>query len=474
MDKPVEGTEELKRLKTLIYLSELYLKNSSIQNIAKDIVIVSLQHIFLTTASMFRSIIELGFLPENTFLLGKLYSTNVHGERWIINAGITYFEFAGQNHNPIQTFDDKINIYVKKMWKAAQKKIQESNIKYLIILDEGGHCLENIPEAIVSSDINIVGIEQTKRGLYKTEKFSKKVPIISVASCAAKKHLESLIIVRSIYKKVKEIITPKEAKKSNIGIIGVGVIGEALLQYLQKLRKDAKKFNLFIYDTDQIKLQRIKTTNNKVYACDSVEQLVFHSDFIFGCTGKDISSIEWLDFNYNGSKTLISCSSSDIEFQKLVYKQDNNTERNIFDDVVLENTRNKGIVRILNGGYPINFMPNEIDIKTQDSVRDPREFIQITRGLLFSSIIYASEILCNYNLTNSKKNDEIKVIKLPHNHQKQVVSNWIKAYPRLRTRYDDIEHFLGFSANWHEWISENSEGQSIEDFYDYKDFLSLR
>ena len=426
-------------------------------------VIIGLQHIFKTTGALFNDLInQVKFNPKDVFLIGKLYSTDWEAVNMFRKSKIYYVPFVDDKYNVNLKYADRIKSHIDTLWTKVGYHClkQNSDKKYLIVLDEGGHLMENIPQYILNSDLKIIGIEQTTHGIRKAEKYPTRVPIISVATAAAKKYLEADTISETIIDRLNTIINKSKFIKPNIGLIGLGVIGRSFIKIISKTSFKDKIGRINIYDKDHATLNKIKQSFPDCFQQDSIKSLIKASDIILGCTGKDISAPNWMDIETDCCKLLISCSSSDIEFQSLIYNIDlfRENPKTIFEDIKL--VRN-GVekFKILFGGYPINFKKRE----NGPDNRDPEDKIEITRLLLFQGVRFAVHILGNYDLSNIKP--DAQIIQLAPWYQIYAAKVWFSKYDNMRNEIDKYEkityHFDATHQKTSNWVNQNSGGEIL-------------
>jgi hypothetical protein len=133
--------------------------------------------------------------------------------------------------------------------------------------------------------------------------------------------------------------------------------------------------------------------NNKYYRSNTLSSLISTSDYVFGCTGEDITSKIDICALSHDDKSLISCSSDDTEFKSLLKFIQKTSMRNFpvsspLDDIFYK-TGHKSIIRIFRGGFPINFDNSKKIEHTQG--------IQLTRGLMLGGILQAMSLLTSLN-----------------------------------------------------------------------------
>jgi S-adenosylhomocysteine hydrolase len=364
----------------------------------EDYYIISVQHLLRSTGSLFETIVQYGFKPKNIFLTGKIYSTHFETSINLKKLGINIIE---------SSIPDKLGYYssflegdVKGMWKQLMKVLTPG--AKIIILDDGGFVLKNVPDAVLSK-YKVIGIEQTTSGV-RLQKSFKSFPVIHVATSAAKRIIEPPIVSEAVKIQLGAII--HNLKPRIIGIIGYGHVGKAIANEFKK------QYNILVFDSNH----GIANLNAN-YLCFSKtkDELFLNSDVIIGATGHDISDVKWLTES-QGNKTLISVSSGDIEFNKLLkncYPYLLDKLESPLQDLRIR-TIDGYILKLLRGGLVANFRGKP------DS--SPGHVIQMTRGLLFAAII---QIIEQYErLINS-----VGPVVLDPNLQKEVVDFWFQDQP---------------------------------------------
>ncbi len=370
--------------------------------------IISVQHLLRSTGSLFEALIDIGFNPSHIYLTGKIYSTHKETENLLKDdLGINIFEST--KNEQLGDYSKGLKKDIEKMWTSLLK-IVKPNSK-IIVLDDGGYILKSVTKEILKKHV-IYGIEQTTSGIKKRDDF-ESFPIIDVAASAAKVLLEPLLVSEAVNIQLHEKFM--EFKPENIGIIGYGHIGKAIAQEYNE-----KGYNIFIFDDDE----SILKLDDSITQCKTAWELYEKSDIIIGSTGTDISNQKWIT-NSSGNKVFMSVSSGDIEFNNLI-------SSNSFEDLDTQENKNKPAplrikvlkteknhtLTLLRGGMVSNF--------TGSADSSPGEYIQITRGLLFSAII---QIIKNgEDLDNT-------VIKLDAELQKKVVADWFTDQPQKKMDY---------------------------------------
>lgn len=384
--------------------------------------IISVQHLLQTTGSLFEALIEIGFIPKNIFLTGKIYSTHEPTRIQLKNLGINIIESTYPQK--LGTYSECLEIDIKKMWRNLLSVLKPKS--KIIILDDGGYTLKNIPEHIIELH-NLIGIEQTTSGIRMQSAFDK-IPVISVASSAAKTFIEPPIVSEAVRIKLGKIIS--ELNPKTIGIVGFGHIGKAVAFNFMN------EYKVNVFDINE----KLKKTNSKQISISStLDRLFLNSDIIIGATGQDISNLKWFELA-NGNKTLISVSSGDIEFNQIIQFGNQYLTEQIYSPLQDLNfvTKNGYKLQILRGGMVANF--------TGSADSSPANIIQITRGLLMGSVIQAVEKIQSTCIQSG-------AVVLNPIIQNKVVKSWFLINPDRKNDYDEelLENFANI-----EWIRNNS------------------
>src|SRR5262249_48252362 len=143
----------------------------------------------------------------------------------------------------------------------------------VVVLDDGGRCIETAPDEI-SQTTTVIGIEQTTSGVHGRVAHT---PIVDVATSAAKRFLEPSLIANAVFLRVaKNLPTVRNLR---CGVIGLGNIGLAVARGLID-----KGHVVHVTDLVPSKASRLSNVN----WCASASEVLSNSDFVFGCTGSDV------------------------------------------------------------------------------------------------------------------------------------------------------------------------------------------
>jgi S-adenosylhomocysteine hydrolase len=335
----------LKRIDEMDLFSDISLKGH---------LLIACQHILETNIPLFETLIKKGLKPQNIFLLGKAYSTNKEVLNELGKKGICVDE-GSISFDSHKSFDDQFNLIVKEFLSNIKNKVDFSNYKKVILLDDGGNIIY-WANKIFEDLSNFFAIEQTSSGYNLLQNEKLKFSVVNVARSNTKLKQESPHIAEVVVDKLKFQLDKLKLNPRKVLIIGAGPLG---MEVFNRLKKD---FDVQKYD----KLEDLSDFNNPF-----LDSILGKFDMIVGTTGKEIINVSSHKYLKKGV-ILASASSSDREFQaeslrKLLPKSNN----------CHENAAVKSII-LLNSGFPINFDGGRISVEMSK--------IQLTRGLMLGAI----------------------------------------------------------------------------------------
>ena len=399
----------------------------------KKTAIVYVHHPLKTSINLIDAVIRLGANPDNIFVLGKKYSECPSVVEQIIDMGVHYQPCSLQVGLAKYAFSFTRDVNL--LWSSVLNNIK-SDVEEILILDHGGHAISYFPPELFSR-YKVVGIEKTTAGLISHNKHGFPVfPLIGVANSAAKRFLESPLIADAVVNKIVDFI-PIDRDGVTCGVVGFGAVGRSLTIKLRVMG-----FNVIVHDKNINYLEETKDLD--VITTQDLSALVANSDYIFGCSGQDITSSLIEHFRLaTKNKTLISCSSEDKEFlsllQVLSNQYDCNSVLNPLDHLEYK-TEFGATISIVRGGFPVNFDG------TGESV--PANDIQLTRSLVLAGILQAIEFFKMPSVVTRGG-----LYALNPTAQRCLVNEWIKCQPINRFCSELIDDF-----NNEEWILTNSNG----------------
>jgi len=360
-------------------------------------------HPLQTSRNVVDCLMKMGAKPENIYILGKRYSECDEVVQALIQTGVHYQPCSMQKGlgQYAKSFIHDINW----LWFKLMQTI-DSSIENIMVIDHGGHAVTYMPNELVDH-YKVIGIEKTSAGFFdQDKKGTLAFPIIDVANSTTKKHLESPLIAKTVVKKILSKL-PALDNEHRYGVVGAGAIGAALIKHLRALG-----YPLMVYDVDSACLEIYKEDKG-IICVNDLSALIAASDWIFGCSGRDITSNTLEQFRLaTRDKTLISCSSEDKEFLSLL-RQAGIQKPVVFDplDTIEYHSVFGATIEILRGGFPVNFDHTGESVEANE--------IQLTRALVVAAIIQATQYL-----EDSITVREPGIYPLDFNLQQFVVKEW--------------------------------------------------
>lgn len=327
----------------------------------KNISLIGAQHILPSTLTMLTSFFDRGLLPENVYLIGKCYSTDLYTYHQLKELGV-YVCPSSLQFQKNQPFDlcykENVKAFVKKFLR-----FRKNSAKKLICIDDGGELISHLNLISKRHGLTLVGLEQTTSGYQKIEQLNLNMGIINVARSFAKIKVESKIVVKTAIQAMYNKIIENSLCSKNTLIFGNGAIGGAMADALEQ------NSNVFLADIDCKK----STGTYEDYLRNLSD-----FDLIIGCVGKTVLPLNKLRELKEGS-ILISLSSSDREFDIVEPRSACKKVLSCHDDFKCANG-----ATVLNCGFPVNF--------SGDATKVDIEEFELTRALLTLGILQACEV----------------------------------------------------------------------------------
>jgi S-adenosylhomocysteine hydrolase len=379
-----------------------------------DTIIIAHTHLLPNNLPFFR---HLAYLvgPSKIFVLEKPYSTVKSVFNDLIKSGLEVFPVGMEAG---RSFEFATQKSLEVLWRRVLEEQKKNGFKKILIVDDGGDVWLSLPWQNLEG-VSVVGVEQTQRGITRIQNSSVRVPpIVSVASSGIKKIVEAGFIGESVIKKMDQLSLLNSSKQ--IGIIGMGTIGSALLTLLQKSGKKP-----IFYDSNS---KNISNTNSSASSWPSLDSLINDSDVVIGTTGTD--ALKGISFDrVKGEKIFIGASSADVEFGSLLKLSE--TISDPFETIRLT-VKDDLVINIMNGGFPINF-----DRKGDAT---PSEDIVLTRSLMYIGAMQAAKLFGSkpaiYNV------DKIS--------QKNLLEKWIEdkeaTHQSVSLTKEDVGSIVEFSG----------------------------
>jgi len=342
------------KLPLLDYTSALF-KNTNFENV----LLIAVQHILDSNYSMFEYLFDLGLNPQNTFLLGKCYSTNKETMEKFRKKGV-YVSDGSLAFDSHLSFDSQFELIVKDFLNFIQERVNFNDYEKVLLVDDGGS-LVYVGNSFFKNLSNIMAIEQTSSGYNKLKNEKLNFPVINVARSNAKLIYESPFIADLIVKKINSKLKELQLNPKSCLIIGAGSVGKELFNLLKN------KFETHIYDVQQHISDFGKT---------ELANIISDFDLIIGATGEEITNGKIYSKLKKGA-ILVSASSSDREFNAVNLRKSTPIIKDCHKDIFVNN------IWLLNCGFPLNFYGNKNSASP--------EKIQLTRALMLSAVCLAME-----------------------------------------------------------------------------------
>jgi len=380
-----------------------------------DTIVIAHTHLLPNNLPLFRHLAHLVRFGQ-MYVVEKPYSTVPFAYKELIRSEVEVISVKIEKGVP---YEFSVQKSLEVLWRRIISERKNGGFKNVLILDDGADIWLSIPWTQLDG-ISIAGVEQTQRGITRIKNSNLKLPpIISVATSGIKKLIESKFIGHSIVKKLNNLGFINKSK--TIGILGMGSIGESVLNSLKELGKDAIFYDSSFHTNPS-------SSDN---ARNALDTLLNESDLVIGTTGTDALKGVTLD-RVNGHKILASASSADIEFASILklgkWSDDsfNPISVPIHDNLTME---------VLNGGYPINF--------DREGNATSDEDIVLTRCLLYIGAMQAAKLL-------SSMSKESGIYNLDGKSQEMLLTKWIEEKVEAGKDIDiarqDIEEIINFGS----------------------------
>ncbi|GAB4192640.1 MAG: hypothetical protein Tsb0015_14960 [Simkaniaceae bacterium] len=326
-----------------------------------EVCLIGAQHILPTTLKMLMSFFDRGLLPEDVYLIGKCYSTDLYTYHHLKEIGVhvcpTSLQFKKNlpfDHYYRKNIENFVNNFLS---------IKKSTNKRLICIDDGGELITHLNHVFKRNKLKLAGLEQTTSGYQKIKNLNLGMGVVNVARSFAKINIESKIVIKTAIQALCDKLNKNSISPKNTLIFGNGAIGGAMADALEG------NSNVFLADTN-----RSKSTG--IYE-DYLNNLS-NFDLIIGCVGETVLPLDKINQLKRGT-TIISLSSSDREFDIVKPRQSCRHLESCHDDFECANG-----VKVLNCGFPINFSGEAAKV-------DIEEF-ELTRALLALGALQACNL----------------------------------------------------------------------------------
>lgn len=322
-----------------------------------DTLFVGCIHLLKANYFLIQKLIECGLRPGDIYLLGKVYSTSHQSASDISQLGV-YIHPASEIFDSHKSFDEAHLNAISELIAEIKPKIEDGNYKKLIVVDDGGHLLDQVLKESFGS-VSIKAVEWTSSGYNLLKDKAITFPIINMARSKAKLTLESPMIADAAIRWLKKYFGFLGNRVKKILVIGGGAIGSSIAAGL-KNEHDVQVYDLVADSSDFYK--------------ERLTHILGDYDMVIGATGKPVLVADDYHFLKKGA-ILASISSSDREFSAVGLRRKVKLTNDSHKTIAVDN------VILLNAGFPITFDGSEVPVAL--------EKIQLTIALAFASIAQA-------------------------------------------------------------------------------------
>jgi len=408
----------------------------------EDTALVAVQHMLEQTVDLFRTAGNMGLNLKNIFALGKVYSNSVPVIERLRGMGVTVLESSTP---PPGEFYQYFEQDTYRLWRVVVEALASRRIKRVLVLDDGGVCITNVPPEILRR-YAVSGVEQTSQGIFR---FAEKPPpfaVISWARSAVKLHIGGPIFSQCFVHKLNtKFVGGGVVKGKRLGIIGLGSIGAGVASLT------VRQGNEVLFFDPNPKLHIPQSLQSRVRRVDSLEELMVSCDYVFGCSGRDPFKDKWPLDHTPGIK-LLSVSGGDQEFGPIIRALRNKPGFEVATDTwnITSEQGPSGALRIGYLGYPYTFVSRALEAV-------PSWIVQLETGGLLAALVQAR---LHLDLCETGEEQNRGVHRVSPEAQRFIYELWLR---EMKERNIDIVEQFGYdpatlnAAQHDRWIIENSE-----------------
>jgi len=415
--------------------------NAAHFDFGQDTAIVAVQHMLWQTIDLFEAIAALGAKRENMFALGKVYSNSSLVIGALRNRGITVVQSTMPEPGE---FDKYFQHDIDQLWEVVVHSLAQRNIKRILILDDGGSCINSIPPELLRR-YAVSGVEQTSFGIVLFAERPPPFAVMSWARTAVKLQIGGPLFSQCLLARLQSrTLGGKELTGENVGIIGLGSIGRAMCHLA------ARQHNrVFFYDPET-DLQ-VPSYLKRVTRVDSLEELLTRCNYVFGCSGRRPFKDQW-PLKYRPRIKLFSASGGDQEFGPIInsLKTMRGLHVTSFAWDMHSNYGPSGPISIAYLGYPYNFVSRDIEAV-------PTRVVQAETGGLLAGLIQAR---IHLRLCEEGRAVNRGIHRVSPDAQRFLYETWLTT---MKRRGIDLQQVYGFDRETLEatsdrcWFIQNSE-----------------
>ena len=374
----------------------------------EDTALVAVQHMLLQTVDLFQQIGAIGIDFNNIFALGKFYSNSPAVIRMLRDMGVTVLDSTTPEPGEFYSYFQRD---VERLWRVVTEKLRQRRIKRILVLDDGGICMTNVP-AEVREQYDVCGVEQTSQGVFLFAQNPPPFAVICWARSAVKLDIGGPIFSRSFVDKLNaEYLHGRSIAGAQIGIIGLGSIGRATSKLT--IRQGAK---VLFYDPDQ-RVEVPQSFMAEIRRAESLEEVMVSCEYVVGCSGRQPLEHHW-PLTYRPGVRLFSVSGGDTAFGPVINDLKSKPDFRV-DPVTWTITSGmgpSGPLEIAYLGYPYNFV-----FRAPEAV--PTGIVQLETGGLLAALIQAR---LHLQVCEAKSNENVGLHSVMPKAQRFVYDIWLK------------------------------------------------
>ncbi len=408
----------------------------------EDTALVAVQHMLRQTVNLFNTLGAMGLNLKNTFALGKIYSNSLPVIKTLRDIGVTVVETTVPNPGEFHACFERD---IHRLWQVAFAALRQRRIKRILVLDDSGVCITNVPAEILQR-YSVCGVEQTSLGMFLFEEKPPPFAVISWARAAVKLQIGSPIFSQCFVEKLNtEFFRDKSRSRKQFGIIGLGSIGKAIANLAIRQNDE-----VMFYDPDP-DLEIPAHLSKKITQLDSLEELMVGFDYVLGCSGRNPFKGRW-PLRHKPGIRIVSASSGDQEFSPIINDLKGKPSFTVapYTWDITSNDGPSGAMQIAYLGYPYTFVSRRMEAA-------PTSIVQIETGGLLASLVQARFYL---ELCEAGQEQNGGIHRVAAKAQSLVFDTWLKTMKHLSI---NITELFGFdpkvlaAASDERWLTENSE-----------------
>ena len=419
----------------------------------EDTALVAVQHMLKQTVDLFRTVVSMGLNVNNIFALGKVYSNNEEIIETLRAMGVTVVDSVNPPPGEFQPYFEQDT---ERLWRLATEELSRRNIKRVLVLDDGGLCITNVPPEVLQR-YALCGVEQTSLGMFLFEVKPPPFAVVSWARAAVKLEIGGPIFSQWFIDRLnKEFLRGRTLQGERLGVIGVGSIGRGVASLA------ARQGNEVFYSDPNTDLRLPLPLSEPATRVDSVEDLMLRCDYVLGCSGRNPFKDKW-PLRHKPGIRLFSASSGDQEFGPILkdLKQKPGFEVAPGTWDIISEHGPSGLIHVAYLGYPYSFVSRGIE-----AVRT--EIVQFDTGGLLAALVQARLFLEQCETGHAQNRG---IHRLSPQAQRFVYERWIRA---MKDRMIDTSDFFGHdpgtlsSTQPDDWFIGNTEPRPSKDYQPVK------